>query len=510
MSLHARRLDSFACLSFQPELRPVITRAVEPLLSYTEQVFLRGQEAYDAVSGRERPIRFETIQTFRYSESGEMIFPVGYWPEVAQVLQANNVTPPVLPLPPQRASRPNALEPDLAGLMSRLAPAGEDPFRYRQAEALAAAMAAISTGVGGVINAPTGVGKGFLIKALVMAYPKARIDVIAPSLPTVRNLEKRLNVVVSDLGTVHGGSKSLGRRVTLYCADSLKHAPHEGDDEADIVLFDEVHEAAAPTIAHQLSQYRNAAKIGLTASYNMRFDGRDHVLKGLFGPERFYMSYADGAANGVVLPMEANWLHPTVDDSLTRQLKNMSGIDRERYGIWQNSGRNLMFAEYGNICREEGKQVLILVKTVEHAFHLKRFLPDWPLVYDKVDRADYLRYMAAGLVTETGEPPMSKPRRAKLTEAFEAGELRFAIATMVWSVGVDFLELSELLRADGMGSDIASVQLPGRASRIHPVSGKSVGRVTDSCDRFNDSIFRNTTKRRKQYQKMGWAETGWK
>lgn len=507
--LSAYRADSFITLVFPESVRPVITRVIEPALTYVEQQFLRGQDAYDPVTGRHRPMRHTTVSTFRYDERGGLVFPLGYWPDVAQLLAANDITPPTLPRLPPPVSRPNALMTDLDGLFACIAAPGVYPFRYRQDEALAAVSAAIDSGIGGIVNAPTGIGKGFLIVALTKLYSKARIDIIAPSLPTVRNLEKRLNLIIPDLGVVGGGTRKLGRRVTLFCADSLHLAPHEGDDEADIVIFDEVHEAAAPTIAQKLMLYRRPPKIGLTASYNLRFDGRDHVIKGLFGPERFYMSYDEGANNGVVVPIRVDWLNPVVDPSLTSQLKTMSPLKAERYGIWQNAARNQMFAQKAIEYYEAGNQTLILVKTVEHAFHLKRFLPDWPLVYDKVAHADYARYVQAGLTTEVSEPQMTKPRRSRLTQAFEQGELRCAIANTVWAVGVDFVELGELLRADGMSSNIASVQIPGRTARINTAGSKSFGRITDSKDTFNEGRHRSALTRRKQYAKMGWEQQGW-
>lgn len=85
--------------------------------------------------------------------------------------------------------------------------------------------------------------------------------------------------------------------------------------------------------------------------------------------------------------------------------------------------------------------------------------------------------------------------------AFERGELRRVISTC-WNQGVDFRNLEVLIRAGGMGSEIRSVQLPGRLSRT--ADGKAYGLLIDYMDEFDDRLFRRAQKRLRLYRKKGW------
>jgi superfamily II DNA or RNA helicase len=295
---------------------------------------------------------------YRYSDSGQLVFPVGYWPAVKELLteHVEEVRSLVLPLPP--SFRAEAFVPDFAHMMSVFGRTDSSFFRYRQDEALAAVIAACQTGVGGIIDAPTGIGKSFIISALVMALRHAKIDIVAPSVSTVRNLYRRLIALTPHLSQVGGGKRETPKRLTLYCADSLHHASHEPGEEADLVIFDEVHEAGADTAIEQLAQYRSAVKIGLTASYQYRFDNRDHLLEGLFGPRLFYMSYTEAAEHGLVVPIHVNWL--VCGDGMAKVNSRMSMANRMRMLYWQNAERCAALAEVARTHLAAGDQVLVM------------------------------------------------------------------------------------------------------------------------------------------------------
>lgn len=506
-ALRARRVDSFAVVDVPIEHRETVARLAEPRLSYLEKRYCRGADAYDPVTGLRRNFMFDLVPGFKYTETGQLVFPIGYLRSVSDVLAPVNLSIPLPPPHPPKASRPNAFNPNFESMMARLGlGVAGNPFRHRQDEAIVTIVAALVGGQGGVVEAPTAYGKGFLIQGAVLALPEARFDVVAPSEGTVRNIFRRLHRYIPEVGQVGAGRSTLGHRVTVYCADSLHKAPHEGDDEADFVIFDEVHEAAAPSIAQKLSKYQRAVKVGLTASNNLRFDGRDHIIEGLFGPTIFKMGYAEAAAHELVAPMTVEWIDNAQSGP---NLRDLSDIERSRHGIWQNRSRNMLIADAARRFAAQGMQVLIMVNTTEHAFHLKRELPEFSLAYDKVDLVDYNRYLRQELTTQEAEPMMTKQRRQDLIGLFERRELMTAIATGIWSTGVDFVGLDVVIRADGMASDIASVQIPGRAARISPHTDKQSGVVVDLTDRFDVSLHNRARRRRARYQSNDWSETGW-
>jgi len=85
---------------------------------------------------------------------------------------------------------------------------------------------------------------------------------------------------------------------------------------------------------------------------------------------------------------------------------------------------------------------------------------------------------------------------------FESGNMKRVIATGIWNTGVDFTHLKWLIRADGMTSDILSIQTPGRLSRTD--DGKSHGTLIDFFDTFDDSLSRRSMTRMRRYRKNGW------
>jgi len=99
---------------------------------------------------------------------------------------------------------------------------------------------------------------------------------------------------------------------------------------------------------------------------------------------------------------------------------------------------------------------------------------------------------------------MDLNRRQKLTKGFETGKLKKVICTTVWNVGVSFNALEVLVRAEGSGSAINSIQIPGRVSRTS--DGKSHGTVHDYLDQFNHGFKLKASSRAKIYEQNKWEQ----
>jgi superfamily II DNA or RNA helicase len=93
-----------------------------------------------------------------------------------------------------------------------------------------------------------------------------------------------------------------------------------------------------------------------------------------------------------------------------------------------------------------------------------------------------------------------------MQEDFESGKLKKVIATDVWSTGVDFPQLSVLVRADARSSEIIDIQAPGRVVRRHDASGKQYGMVIDFMDHFDGTFLRRSHDRRRSYNRQGWEQ----
>lgn len=150
--------------------------------------------------------------------------------------------------------------------------------------------------------------------------------------------------------------------------------------------------------------------------------------------------------------------------------------------------------------------MLITVKTIDHALHLHALLPDFYVVYSPKDYRELNRFRYLAGVDKV--PLMTKEKLTWIKKQFSSGQIKKAICTSVWSRGVNFPELSVLIRADGANSVISDVQIPGRASR--KMENKEVSIIFDFEDKFNEAFRKKALERRKRYQSFGWLQMTWK
>ncbi|HMY11628.1 MAG TPA: hypothetical protein PKC74_08385, partial [Turneriella sp.] len=92
-----------------------------------------------------------------------------------------------------------------------------------------------------------------------------------------------------------------------------------------------------------------------------------------------------------------------------------------------------------------------------HAVFLQQLLPDYVLAYAGADLRKVAKYKAWGMLPQEWQP-LEAEERGRLRDAFSDGRIRKAIATTVWSRGVNFDGLSVLVRADGGASGVKNKQ----------------------------------------------------
>lgn len=463
-----------------PEAVAYLTEA----LSYLEKKFDPTAAAYGG--SQVTYTRREQFTKHPHRE-GVLTFPLGLRRKVTAGLRAAGLTVRYAGRP-LREENPKAFEPDWDGL------AADFQVYPDQAECLSRMLACD----GGVVSAATGVGKSVLLRMVSRLLGRAKIHVVTRMTTLADEIHSDLCAVIPRVGFVGGGKRRF-ERVTVFVADSL----HHGMGDADVVLADEVHELASPKYAAKLGMYDRAVCFGFSATPKGRADGRDPEVEALFGPEIFTVSYQEAEAMGRVVPITVEWLRvPPGPD--------VAGVDRmdlrEKLGVWCNDARNDAIAAR---VREFGpdEQVLVMVKTIEHAVQLKSRLPEFTLAYaaNGMDERRLGRYQAAGLLPED-EVGLDRRRVHELRRAFAAGTLKKVIANYVWSTGVNFRNLAVLVRADAAGSTIRDGQIPGRVCRRIP-GVKESALLIDCWDDWTGPLYGKALSRRRNYQGKGWAQT---
>lgn len=467
------------------ELPEPLVKRIESRLCYNHNTF-----NHPTYFSKKSGVTTEVRRVFQYDSYGNLICPKGFFNKLKADVQALGHSVIVNDMD-EAYYTGNAFSYDLSRLAGRI------QLRDKQDECLASIM----TSRGGIVVGPTGFGKSFMFGAICLAYPNAKIHVVTRRVDVMKRICGSLSKLIPSLGMVGSGNNSWSR-VTVITADSMHKVTHDGDRLADILLYDEAHEAVAPSYQAELGKYKKTKKFGFTASPDGRADGAHFMLEAIFGPRIFEMSYSDAVDVDLVVPIKVEWV-PVRNCSTT--CSDLSGVTKERWGIWRNTYRNAAIAEKANQY-EDDDQVLIMVKSVEHAVYLKQHLPNFSLCYDTMDPADYNMYVKKQLIDPSTEPPMTPSRRERMRLDFEKGVLKKVISTDVWSTGVDFAQLSVLIRADARASKIVDIQAPGRVARKHEASGKTYGLVIDFMDTFDFTFQNRSNSRRLSYRKMGWEE----
>ena len=347
---------------------------------------------------------------------------------------------------------------------------------------------------GGIIEAPTGWGKSYVLAYFVSLYPDATIAVVAPSLDILHTLQREFEKRGLKVGMVHKCSRQI-QRITLCSAASLhKLNPYK----LNMCIFDEVHRAGGPHTSSLLAHIPNAKMLGLSASPIGRSDGTDMRVEALFGPVIYRVSYQEAVVGGSVSPIVVAMIrvpyHPAMGS-----LEGLSTVNLNRYGIWTNPIRNEIIAA---TVRKIPKnlQVLIYTDVLEHVLALKKLLPECAIYYATDASDERRKYM--DLELEQLGCKLDDNERMRIMREFEQGKLKRVITTRAWSTGVNFRQLDVLVRCDGLASRIANIQVGGRVSRTNET--KPYGLIIDFYDEYFTSLTRRSTIRMSDYGRLGW------
>jgi superfamily II DNA or RNA helicase len=459
---------------------------LKPVLSFSSSIKLYGQEL--AVSKRQGRSGWnqETHTLMELDHKDRIITNYGFWNLIRDALRQNGYTVKFQDLSP---SKPEAWK-----------PRWENIKKYDLRENQPEFIKKVLTNRCGRIDCPPGFGKTFMIGIIASLLPKARIDVVTRRVAVLRDrIYPELVQMVGDVGIRGGGKNSKNKRVMCYTVGSMHHAKAT---DADILFGDECHELAADVASAQLVRWQNSRNFGLSASHDMRFDNKDLRMQGVFGPIVLSVDYSEAEGAKMVVPLDIKWSSVVLDYDPSSGIDDT--VENKRRALWRNDARNQIIAEDARKY-DDDTQVLITVETLDHAMNLKKLLPEYTMVYMEnglpLQRKN--KAVKEGFITSS-EPEMTIARRQKLTKDFESGKLKKVIATTVWNVGVSFNALQVLIRADGGGSSINDIQIPGRVSRTS--KNKERGIVHDYLDQFSYKYKLRAKGRAQTYADNSWNQ----
>lgn len=465
---------------------PRVVHLLHPLLSFVSRRTLHGAELYRARDEGRPNVELTPTDIYTVDICGRLVTPFGFHHAVRETLVRAGYSVDFRNLTPPR--RPEVYEPQWDKIPEWF------EARPRQEELLIK----VAANLCGRIACAPAFGKSTLIGILALIFPLARIDVVTRDRPVLDRLYKELVAILPTVGICTNGRKKLGRRVTCYTAGSLLHSPAD----SDFLFVDEADQVAADTYAEKFARYQNSRNFGFSGSFDMRNDGKDKRIEAMFGPVIFNVPYKEAVKRRLIVPVTVIWRDVRMPKNPCADLLD---AEKEKRGIWTNTYRNLLVAEDARLYGED-TQVLICVRTVEHAVRLKKLLPEYELVYSPgmMNSERLLQFVRKGHISED-EPEMTRRRFDDLTRGFTSGRIKKAITT-VWRAGVDFRQLQVVIRADARGGGADDVQIPGRAMRRHDESGKECGIIHDYLDQFDPGFKGKAGRRRKNYTADGYDQ----
>ncbi len=355
----------------------------------------------------------------------------------------------------------------------------------------------------GIIQCPTGWGKTFLAKLLAKVYPTANILITVNSNDIADEIFDGLKYDLGrELGRIGGRRSIKDKRVVVCTSQSLHKAPKD----VNIVLADECHTLMTEQYVKKFQKFRRAKIFGFSASPTGRSDGAEGFGEAIFGPIIVEVGYQDSVKGGNVVQLAAR-LYPSTRGPDVSKIQNAALANR--LGIWTNAARNELIA---NVVRETeqevgpDEQILIMVSVVEHAYVLGQLLPDYVVVSGEPTPERVQQMLKKGVMTPDQEV-CTKQMREDYKRQFSDYTLKRAIATKIWSKGVNFPDLLVLVRADGTASPIDSCQVPGRLSRLgKEVDKKTTGGILiDFVDTFSSNLQYRSQQRIAVYRSNGFS-----
>jgi len=320
---------------------------------------------------------------------------------------------------------------------------------------------------GGIVACPTGWGKTHIMGAICKAYPHEELllrntpttVVCAPDKDIVKKNYEDLCEILPDreIGIVMSGRKKVfSTDIQVITLDSLHHLQ---PDDIGLLIADEVHSAASEQRAENLSAMSKAIRYGMSATPTGRFDGRDKVTEGLFGPVVYVRSYQQGVDDGALVPIRVLWLRmPEPSRGLDKYLAYKQRESRYRHGMYRDPVVQQTIVSMIKRIPDE-MQTLCIMRHTEQLNFLSPHCPEIAYVHGETSASALQKASRHNLA------PIKKKEREGLYNQFRDGDIRKIYSTWVYKQGVNFPELEVIINAGGGGSDIVARQIPGRESR---------------------------------------------
>lgn len=357
---------------------------------------------------------------------------------------------------------------------------GAGKFDYQ----LEAAKAALGRGQC-ILKVATNGGKTE-IAAAVTNYLKTPTLFVVPGIDllhqTRARFAKRLSLPIASIGIIGDSSFAIGEWITVATVDSL-HARMQDNAEllrylqstVQLLFVDECHTAGSDTFYDVLDGINAFYRIGLSGTPLDRSDGADLRLIAQTGDIAYEVSNQLLINRGVSVPVEVEIKRVTSPKAVGGNYKSV-----QKTAIVGNVELNDDITTWVAAQVEAGKQVLVLVNTIEHGKALEA------------------RLQGAFKAVKFLHGSESTQVRLDVLQAFTDGAMRCIVGTSIMRTGIDTPAIDVIVFADIGKSKIAALQAIGRGLRARP--GKTVLLVRDYANFCHKWLTKHSLKRLQIYK----------
>lgn len=351
----------------------------------------------------------------------------------------------------------------------------------------------LNSGQGSFVGA-TGCGKTVCIQELIRNIGLKTV-LIVPTISiltqTVKRFEKYFGRgAISQMG---GGKVFKGpKKITVACAASMAKADPEMFKDVDVLCFDEMHHCPATTLQKICFKVLPHAfyRFGFSAT-NFRNDGADLAIEAATYPAVFEYDFEDGIREGflaqpstIIYNVPFNTYRSYGGDLLTYAYK---------YHVFRNRDLNIQIIQQIQSYLDAGKQVLILVREIEHGCILQAQLPGAAFVHSGKRASKF--------------GPAPEPKYKKATDAvndFNSGKVRCLIGTSIIGEGSDILPVDVLFNLMGGKSKLELMQNVGRGLRKTETKDKVL--IIDYIHSTHKVLKKHSILRANFYKTLGHVE----
>lgn len=293
----------------------------------------------------------------------------------------------------------------------------------------------------GAFSIPTGLGKTLI--ATMIAHKKG-----VPTLfivPSVNLVQQTYDVFERYFSRRVVGRTDEGKMIEVSTYQSLCRKNEEYFKRFDMLILDESHHASCSSISDTNKDFWGNIFYRYYLSATLyRNDGSDLKLFGVVGDCIFHYPVAQAIKDGWIVPPYFFFFNVYNKD----KCPGSSYMDEYKTHIVHNEERNQLIKRLGEQLVSQGRQIIIMVKEIEHGEYLSSLLSQCSIF----------------IKGESDRKGVS--RNKQLLKSFSERKFPILIATSVLGEGTDVPSADTIINASGMKAKSETIQKAGRILRL--------------------------------------------